>query len=690
MVENSKTIIIVNNTINSLEKKIKNEDEKINAILAKIENNKNDLQLVSNLQNEKDIRVQEKEKMVVLVDQLRQYIMDTVFGENKYSTYPKEDVDSTIKDIEKELEEKNKELIAVSVKITKNKENAELTKLFGKEKEILEDEINKLTAMRNKIMGEEKPNADSKESIKEEAKIQNSVSNTNFENKSDDSYSNTVAFTPKSADNVKRNVEQKNDSIVKSSSKTNDFSNQTNVSNIDTQSNDKKKNNNERKNRNVKLNNLKMIYNSALDTYKVEGTVKINGELKRFKFPITIQNKDISSNRIRRKLIKEYGEEYSIFAKKVDIQLYKSLCILGEKYQADFIKDYLNGNANVSIKYDLTNMFSFKDIFAKERKNKKYKGRLSFKNRLTQCVTAYNQMSLSGENSSVKTTICPSKLVPQTLIAGMAILALGIGGNKLVKNINIDDDSKYVVEKTKDSTKETKDKKVTTEEKTTQTQTTEEKATTQEIRKEHITIEEIVDRDRMTTEKVTEESKIIANANESKISKVESKSENTDNVNNNVVTKEDNNNEKEVSKEKETETCGFGIGTKVKLVREVDDEKCSVIKWAQNPDYTGSMGYPHEQDCDYYQISLIVVYDGTDTPIVIRKPGITTNDLYEKYGEDIKISFNVDGYDKDGNLIDVLYGFIDLDEFKNASKKETKEFNGKTYSYSPSTNIYNF
>ena len=62
-------------------------------------------------------------------------------------------------------------------------------------------------------------------------------------------------------------------------------------------------------------------------------------------------------------------------------------------------------------------MFSFKDIFAKERKNKKYKGRLSFKNRLTQCVTAYNQMSLSGENSSVKTTICPSKLVPQTLIA---------------------------------------------------------------------------------------------------------------------------------------------------------------------------------------------------------------------------------------------------------------------------------
>ena len=100
-----------------------------------------------------------------------------------------------------------------------------------------------------------------------------------------------------------------------------------------------------------------------------------------------------------------------------------------------------------------------------------------------------------------------------------------------------------------------------------------------------------------------------------------------------------NNNEENISssnEEAKEECLGLGLGDRVSL----KNRKISQDAW-------GNSGYLNPIKCDYYKISKIAVYENNDVLDVItvnNNSDLRTNEIYEKYGDNVSIALNFDGY----------------------------------------------
>ena len=141
---------------------------------------------------------------------------------------------------------------------------------------------------------------------------------------------------------------------------------------------------------------------------------------------------------------------------------------------------------------------------------------------------------------------------------------------------------------------------------------------------------------------------------------------------------ENNNTKKEkkvVTKKVSDESNGFKIGDRLRLVYKDDNGNVKRCYKVSN-DVTGqNKTYADEFNCDYFKISGIYAFlDGNNVDVAnnVSNIDVTTNEFYRKYGSDIDIYLDFDGYIK-GNDTAVCQsiGFINLDEITHFST-ETK------------------
>ena len=160
------------------------------------------------------------------------------------------------------------------------------------------------------------------------------------------------------------------------------------------------------------------------------------------------------------------------------------------------------------------------------------------------------------------------------------------------------------------------------------------------------------------------------------IAKTKSKLENTEDYNSN---------------NKKVDSINIGINDELELTTE-DYEHSTKKTLLLNEDAWGNGKTVSANDinCDYFKVSYIAAYRGNEVLATIKTnskdAALKTKDLYEKFGDDIDIAFNFDGYKKEENGNDKrkykYLGWVNINEvaqFKTTNpsknKKTIKEMN---------------
>ncbi len=131
----------------------------------------------------------------------------------------------------------------------------------------------------------------------------------------------------------------------------------------------------------------------------------------------------------------------------------------------------------------------------------------------------------------------------------------------------------------------------------------------------------------------------------------------------------------------ETEASGFKVGQKLKLKQLDENGNVTVDHFVSDDAFDKNLKSiteveETEKKADYYKISEIWVLDGSDVLDKVCTSNIGTNELFEKYGSEITISFVVDAYSNDKETL--LYSkYVNMDEIapytKNQKQKIAKE-----------------
>lgn len=141
---------------------------------------------------------------------------------------------------------------------------------------------------------------------------------------------------------------------------------------------------------------------------------------------------------------------------------------------------------------------------------------------------------------------------------------------------------------------------------------------------------------------------IIANADEKSVSTGQSsENQNLSSISNSATE----------TKKQDRDDLEFKIGEKINLNGKV---------LTGDSQGNGPKCYPDNFKCDYFEISTIVVWNGSQVVDIIRQDkgqnDITVNDLYKKYGADIDIVFNFNGCFADKSNKYENMGWINIDE----------------------------
>lgn len=150
--------------------------------------------------------------------------------------------------------------------------------------------------------------------------------------------------------------------------------------------------------------------------------------------------------------------------------------------------------------------------------------------------------------------------------------------------------------------------------------------------------------------------------------------------------------EASVSSNEKYEYCNFGLDDKISLFYKdsngnvTSSQVLSSDAWGNGKTFDAS-----RLDCDYFRISYMAVYSGSDV-IDIReiKDGDSvddiTNSMYQNYGADIDIAFNFNGYYNDQDEKDTPYknvGWLNINKIVNLNEKLKESISGNTNTVTP-------
>lgn len=404
-----------------------------------------------------------------------------------------------------------------------------------------------------------------------------------------------------------------------------------------------------------KIQNIKVTYSKNSRYYYVtEYDVLENGRLVHK----SKQTKDSISrlfltNKNARKLV---AEKYNIdvlnpIYNNIDLSVVDRLERIDKEYNTDYAKEYVNGELDIQINYDINSIITDCE--------------LSFKEKFKQLKIAYSQKLLANVSYNYpKKLNYLKKAIPAAML--MLLAPLGIKGYNQVKSV-VDEERKATYYSQAEKTEEVeKNKTITTEEITTEKQTTEEKTKEQGNENEGKYYSIIDGKKYATLDAIVSPE----NKEENKTTEADTTEKNEESNNNETETFEENN--EEVNNQIETVSDGeyrkLGLNGKITLTLKdgkgdvVSTQKLSSDSWGNGKTFSAS-----KLDCDYFKISYISMYtdDFYIDPIRVKQGDNVdeiVNSLYKKYGADINISFNFDGYvnDKDEPIYKVV-GWLNSD-----------------------------
>ena len=152
-------------------------------------------------------------------------------------------------------------------------------------------------------------------------------------------------------------------------------------------------------------------------------------------------------------------------------------------------------------------------------------------------------------------------------------------------------------------------------------------------------------------------------------------------ISDNNVTEEINTTEivENIINTKQKENAGLGINDSLQLiVRDKEGNIKSTYKLSKDLNKNSSEVLASDySDCTKFKISAIAIYkDGEQLDIINSKDDdIRTNELYDKYGDDVEIIFNFDAYKNDKTIPEYKsIGWLSISDFKDKeSSKKVKD-----------------
>lgn len=138
--------------------------------------------------------------------------------------------------------------------------------------------------------------------------------------------------------------------------------------------------------------------------------------------------------------------------------------------------------------------------------------------------------------------------------------------------------------------------------------------------------------------------------------------------------------------------CNFGLDGKIALFFKDPEgnvnfsQKLAGDAWGKGKEIDAG-----KLDCDYFKISYMAVYSGSDV-LDIREikeednVDDITNSMYQNYGADIDIAFNFNGYDNDKEEASYKYvGWLNINKIVNLTEKMKEQASGNTNTITPKT-----
>ena len=141
----------------------------------------------------------------------------------------------------------------------------------------------------------------------------------------------------------------------------------------------------------------------------------------------------------------------------------------------------------------------------------------------------------------------------------------------------------------------------------------------------------------------------------------------------------------EENKKSTSEINGYGINDKVRLVtRNADNVVTKSVQLYADAWSSGHSISASDINCDYFKISYIAVYRGSEILDTIQVDSdnndLKTNDLYKKYGSDIDIAFNFDAYVKSigfDKCVCEYAGWVNIDQLVHRTPEQKQKLAGE-------------
>lgn len=382
-----------------------------------------------------------------------------------------------------------------------------------------------------------------------------------------------------------------------------------------------------------KIRNLKIVYDR--DKYTMNFDYVNDGKVQNLKYTwVSNDNFD------KKKIARRYKLPYKL-CKNMDVNVFAGLyLILDKKFGTNLAEDYVKNNLKADIVYNLRKINNSK---------------LPLKNKIKQYIVAMSQKKFANA------TVYHSRPVTATAVMASFLAFSSLTANAKKGAEYLENYVETTFEANKNQATNGKKEKIYAEApKTTEPVT--ETPTTQEITE--VTTESKKDK----KVNMYDPNKNYATISNGEITPVGSSSNSGTTQSTTEVTTESTTETKEVTTEsKKTECDGLTINDRVCLVNR--NQAGIVTKsYRLTGDAWGGGGFADASDfdCDYFKISCMTVLFKNEIIDIIEPgdPSTTTNELYRKYGADIDIVFNFDGYVKDSDEAVCEYvGWLNIDEF---------------------------